>query len=344
MHRTTSVTMEVPAKRAVGLWLLVCSAMVVVMVMLGGATRLTHSGLSMVEWQPLSIMPPVTEADWRDTFAKYRQSPEFRKKNAGMELEGFKGIFWLEFIHRNWGRLIGVIFFVPLAWFAARRRVDRTLALKLGGIFVLGGAQGAMGWLMVKSGLVDRPDVSQYRLTAHLGLAVLILGALVWVALDLLYPRARPVLATPTAKRSALLVGLISVTILSGGFVAGLGAGLAYNTFPLMNGELIPYGLLVMDPPLVNFFENATTVQFNHRLLAETVVVLTLLHWATARRRPEISGRGRLALDAMAAMAVVQVSLGIATLLLAVPVALGTIHQGGAVILFCLGLFALHEA
>ncbi|MBF0562365.1 MAG: COX15/CtaA family protein [Alphaproteobacteria bacterium] len=334
-----------PVRRAIGVWLLVCCAAVFTMVVLGGVTRLTRSGLSMVEWQPLSILPPLNTAQWQETFAKYQQFPEYHLRNAGMTLAEFKGIFWLEYIHRLWGRTIGLIFFVPFAWFVVRRAIDRPLGLRLAGIFLLGGMQGLMGWLMVKSGLVDRPEVSQYRLTAHLALAVLVYGAMLWVGLDLLAPRQprSGAAAVDGLRRGALaLVGLVFLTMMSGGFVAGLKAGLGYNTFPLMNGEFIPDGVMAMTPVLVNFFENPATVQFDHRMLAETTGILIIAMWLW-RRRAAPAGRVRLALDAFGIMAVVQLGLGIATLLLVVPVGLAATHQAGALVLLTLGIWLIHE-
>ncbi|MEO8135178.1 MAG: COX15/CtaA family protein, partial [Betaproteobacteria bacterium] len=224
--------------RAVAVWLLACCALVFAMVVVGGVTRLTHSGLSIVEWQPIvGTLPPLNHAEWQEAFAKYRQTPEFRQVNHTMSLDEFKGIFWWEYFHRLLGRVIGIAFFVPFLWFAVRRQVDRTLSIRLAAIFVLGGLQGAMGWYMVKSGLVDDPRVSQYRLTAHLGLAFLIYAAMFRVALDVLFRRTAPPRspATRHLRRAATaLVALIFVMVLTGGLVAGIRAGFAYNTFPLM--------------------------------------------------------------------------------------------------------------
>src|SRR2546430_4498045 len=226
--------------RAVAAWLLVCCAFVFAIVVVGGITRLTHSGLSIVEWQPIvGALPPLDETAWQETFAKYKQTPEYRLVNPGMSLEGFKGIFWWEYIHRLLGRLIGAAFLLPLLWFALRGRIPRALAWKFAAIFGLGALQGALGWYMVQSGLVDNPRVSQFRLTAHLGIAFLIYAAMLWIALDLLLPRASRTEAAPRGLRrfAFALAALIFVMALSGGLVAGTRAGLAYNTFPLMNGR-----------------------------------------------------------------------------------------------------------
>ncbi len=335
-------TTETPVPRSVAWWLFVCCGFVLLMVTLGGVTRLTQSGLSMVEWQPLSLLPPSSEADWQDAFARYQQSPEYRLKNAGMSLDGFKEIFWLEYIHRLGGRMIGVVFLGPFLWFLVRRRIGGILGWKLAGLFLLGGAQGVMGWLMVKSGLADRPDVSQYRLTIHLGLALLIYGFLLWTALGLLHSQQRPVPAAMAWLARGLwgVLGLIVVTVLSGGFVAGLDAGLAYNTFPLMNGELVPDGLLVMEPWFVNLFENMTTVQFQHRLLAMIILGAVFLLWGRGRRILPLPVRTAMTLCAV--MAGIQVSLGILTLLWEVPIPLAAAHQVGAFMLFTLGLVTAH--
>ena len=235
-------------RRAVAAWLAACAALVAIMVLVGGVTRLTHSGLSIVEWQPLvGTLPPLSEGDWQVVFEKYKQTPEYRLVNFGMSLAEFKGIFWWEYAHRLLGRLIGLAFFVPLAWFWFRGRLDRRLAWKLLGVFALGGLQGAMGWYMVKSGLVDDPRVSQFRLTAHLGLAFLIFGAMLWIALDLFHPRRN---ASPNAPSwlAGWVAALVFLQVLLGGLVAGIRAGKAYNTFPLMNGHVVPPETFMIDP------------------------------------------------------------------------------------------------
>ncbi|WP_343867339.1 COX15/CtaA family protein, partial [Caenispirillum bisanense] len=325
-------------RRAVAVWLFVLCAMVAVMVGLGGATRLTDSGLSMVEWQPLTVLPPLTEADWQTTFEKYRQFPEYQKKNYGMTLAEFKGIFWLEYLHRLWGRAIGVVFALPFLWFLARGAIDRPLALKLGGLFVLGGLQGLVGWLMVKSGLVDQPMVSPLRLAAHLGLAFLILLLMLRLAVDLWLRETVAVPATAAVRRLATLtrafVAFAFAVVLSGALVAGLDAGLTYNTFPLMDGRLVPNGLHLHSPWWVNHLDNVTMVQFQHRLLAVTVVGAALLLAACTWRQGEaVPARARHMAAAVAALALAQMSLGIATLLLVVPVSLGVAHQLGALAL-----------
>lgn len=329
--------------RPIAAWLITMVAMVAAMVVLGGLTRLTHSGLSMVEWKPLTgWLPPLGEGEWEEAFAGYRQFPEYKAFNEGMTVGEFKVIFWLEFTHRLWGRLIGIAFFVPFVVFMVKGWVRGALAVKLLVMFVLGGLQGVLGWYMVKSGLVDQPDVSQYRLVAHLGLALFIMGVMLWVAMGLLDPRpGKGGGAYPAA--AAGVAALVFMTALSGGFVAGLDAGFSYNTFPLMEGELVPDGLFVLDPVLVNFFENVATVQFTHRWLAMSVLAAVAAFWICARRVRQ-ERRRRLAANIMAAVAAIQVGLGVSTLVLVVPVPLAAAHQAGAMVLFCVSLWAVHES
>jgi cytochrome c oxidase assembly protein subunit 15 len=329
----------------VAAWLIACAALVLAMVVVGGVTRLTHSGLSIVEWQPIvGTLPPLDEAQWQETFAKYQQTPEYKLVNKGMSLAAFKGIFWWEYFHRLLGRLIGLVFVVPLLWFALTRRIDRALALRLLGIFVLGGLQGAMGWYMVKSGLVDDPRVSQFRLTAHLSLAFLIFAAMWWTALGLLYPRqsgAPGAAAAPLRRLAWWVTGAVAYMVVTGGFVAGIRAGKAYNTFPLMNGHVVPPEIFMLDPWWKNFFYNMATVQFDHRLGAWALAFLVPWLWLRARR-VELPLRARVSIATLLAIVAAQISLGIATLLQAVPVALGATHQGVAVLVFAAALAVNH--
>ncbi len=332
------------ARLQVAAWLLACCALVFAMVVVGGVTRLTHSGLSIVEWQPiLGTLPPMNEAQWLETFAKYQLTPEYRKVNQGMSLDAFKGIFWWEYFHRLLGRAIGFVFLLPLLWFWWRGRIDRPLALKLAGIFVLGALQGAMGWYMVKSGLVDNPRVSQYRLTAHLGFALAIYAAMLWTALGLLYPAARAALAPPASLRriSWIVTAVVVYTVVTGGFVAGIRAGFAYNTFPLMNGHVVPPEMFMLEPWHLNFFNNMATVQFDHRLGAWLLALLVPWFWLKARREA-LAPRVRVSGNLLLGMLALQVALGIATLLLAVPIPLAAAHQGGAVLLFSAALLVNH--
>lgn len=328
--------------RHIRLWLLICAAMVFIMVVLGGATRLTESGLSMVEWNPMTLLPPMNEVEWTAEFENYQQYPEYQKVNSWMTVEDFKEIYWLEYSHRLWGRLIGVAFALPFFWFVATKRAQGRLAWTLGGLLVLGGAQGVLGWFMVASGLVDRPDVSQYRLAAHLGLAFLVYGLLIWVALGIRgrddvslgdTPKSEPKIAA-LSLGAALAVFLV---VVSGAFVAGLNAGLIYNTFPLMDGQIIPQGLYDMTPWYANWFENIMTVQFNHRLLAILLVIFVGAIWWRIRNT-ETAPVVRKISNAFALMVFVQAGLGISTLLLVVPLWLALLHQTGALILFTLGV------
>jgi cytochrome c oxidase assembly protein subunit 15 len=315
-------------------------------VVVGGVTRLTDSGLSIVEWQPIvGTMPPLGQEDWDELFEKYHQTPQYKKVNAGMSLDEFKGIFWWEYFHRLLGRVIGLAFFIPFLYFVIKKAIDRPLGLKLTGIFLLGGLQGAMGWYMVKSGLVDNPHVSQYRLTAHLGLAFLIYATMFWVALELLSPTAVShgnIRLRALRRFSVWITTLIFIMILSGGFVAGIRAGLAYNTFPLMNGHFIPPEIFMLEPWYRNFFDNMATVQFDHRMIAWTLATLIPVFWYKSRKLP-LSGSARLACSLLLIMLAIQITLGISTLLLVVPLPLAAAHQAGALLLFTAALWTNHQ-
>ena len=322
--------------RRIALWLLVCCAMVFGAVVIGGITRLTDSGLSITQWQPLmGALPPLGVAEWARVFALYQTSPQYAEINAGMTLADFKLIFWWEWVHRLWGRLIGVVFLLPFLWFVATGQVNRRLGGRLVLLFILGGLQGALGWYMVQSGLVDDPTVSQYRLTAHLALALVILAAMLITALRLLFPSADPVADIRRGNLralSAVATWALAITILSGGFMAGTDAGLTYNSFPLMDGDLLPEGYFLVEPWYANPFENITAIQFNHRWLAmATFAVIIALWWRS--RWVVLLPRARRLANALAVLALGQVVLGIATLLLAVPVTLAAAHQANAVVL-----------
>jgi cytochrome c oxidase assembly protein subunit 15 len=331
------------ANRSVAWWLFVCCALVFAMVVVGGVTRLTHSGLSIVEWQPIvGTLPPLTDAQWEETFAKYRETPEFKQVNHAMTLAEFKGIFWWEYFHRLLGRAIGAVFLLPFLWFALRRKIPPGFGWPLAGIFLLGGLQGAMGWYMVQSGLVDDPRVSQFRLTAHLAIALAIFAAMLWAGLSLLHPDRAP--AAPRRLRRAALgfAALVFLMAMTGGFVAGIRAGLAYNTFPLMNGDFVPPEILVLEPWWRNFFWNMATVQFDHRLLAWLLAVAgPILAWKLATA-PGVPPRARTGGFVLVALLALQIALGIATLLLVVPVPLAAAHQGGAVLVFASALYVAH--
>jgi cytochrome c oxidase assembly protein subunit 15 len=324
-------------------WLFAVAAAIFLMTVIGGVTRLTESGLSIVDWRPVTgALPPLSDAEWTAELDKYRQSPQYRLVNQGMTLGEFKQIFWWEYVHRLWGRLIGVLYALPFFWFLWRGAVPRAYKPHLWAALALGGLQGAVGWLMVASGLVDRPSVSQYRLVAHLGLALAIYVYLVWLGLGL-WRGDRPTgVDTPGRRVAPWLAGLAFVTILSGGFVAGLDAGMVFNTFPTMDGRWIPEGYGHLSPWWVNAFENVAAVQFHHRILAFTTATLVLaaaIRLAMDGPSPQRS----LALAAGAAV-LAQFALGVSTLVLQVPVALGAAHQAGALTVLTLLVWFAHVA
>lgn len=323
------------ADRPIAAWLLVCAAMVLAMAVIGAITRLTESGLSMVEWKPLiGILPPLSEAEWNRVFDLYKQTPEFRIYNSHMDLAGFQSIFWWEWFHRLWGQLIGFVFLIPFLRFWMQGRISPELWPKLVGLFLLGGLQGGIGWFMVKSGLVDAPNVSHYRLALHLGTAILIYALLLRTALGLLDPLPlagwRPE-AAGLRRHTGWTLGLVAVTIVWGAFVAGSDAGLAYNTFPLMAGHWIPPEVNTLTPWWLNPFENTAALQLIHRTLAilTGVVVLVL---AVRVLRTRLPGRASRAAVASAAMILLQIALGIATLLTVVWIPVAAAHQAGAIL------------
>lgn len=325
---------------------MVCLLLIFAMVILGGVTRLTGSGLSMVNWHPIhGVIPPVSQQEWQEEFSNYQKSPEFLKINRDMDLASFKSIFWFEYSHRMLGRLIGLVFLIPFLVFWFRKQIKPGLTPRLIIMFILGGLQGLLGWYMVKSGLVNNPHVSQYRLTAHLLSAVLIYGFILWTILGLLDQKDYRSLSTSKARNwrigSLMLTGLLLLTIISGGFVAGLKAGMIFNTFPLMGGRLIPSGIGALSPWYLNLFENAVSVQFNHRVLT-TICGVALLGWYIAGRSVfDVTAISR-SFKLIGMMVIVQVALGISTLLLQVPVWLGAAHQAGALLLFTVMLMNVH--
>jgi cytochrome c oxidase assembly protein subunit 15 len=374
---------------AVATWLFVCCALIFLMVVIGGITRLTLSGLSITEWKPVvGVLPPLSPAEWVDEFTKYKQIPEYRLVHYAMSLDEFKTIYFWEYLHRLLGRLVGIAYGVPFVWFLVRRQLPRSLVLPLAGILLLGFGQGALGWYMVESGLADRAEVSQYRLVAHLVLALGIYGAILWVALGLLKfpspplrgeregPVAKqgegevgdavpPTLGPPHPTRSPRPAGgegfkgaafpfgkawrraaeavilLVAVTIAAGGLVAGTRAGLIYNTFPLMDGRVVPAGYAGLHPFILNWFENVAAIQFDHRLLALVTALLVVLVWA-AGLHAALPRPCRLALHALLAAAALQVALGITTLVLVVPIPLAAAHQAGAIVLLTTALVLRH--
>jgi cytochrome c oxidase assembly protein subunit 15 len=331
-------------RRDIAIWLLTCSVMVALMVVIGGITRLTESGLSMTEWRPLiGWIPPLSEAEWQRVFDRYRQTSEYRIQFPGMDLEGFKTIFWWEYIHRVLGRSIGLVYGLPMIWFVIRGRIERPLIPHLVALLFLGGLQGLIGWWMVKSGFVDRDDVSQYRLTVHLGVAIAILGYLLWLAFGLLSrgdDRATPPAALRRLSRATAAIAFI--TILSGGMVAGINAGFIHNTWPLMDGGLLPDDFAALSPFWLNALENHSTVQFDHRMLAYLTAIIAGFQWYRMRAAG-LHARARMAGHLLGAMVVLQILLGISTLLLVVPIPLAVLHQGGAVVLFALAVWNMWE-
>lgn len=326
-------------RKAVGYWLLFMTGLVLLMVMVGGATRLTESGLSMVDWRPVTgTLPPLTDEAWQQEFAKYQTSPEYRLRNSDMSVEEFKGIFYWEWGHRLLGRLIGLFFFIPFVWFWFRNRIPDGYKPKLLVLFVLGGSQGLLGWYMVMSGLVDEPAVSHYRLTAHLSLALFIMAVLFWTALSLLRPEPEK-----TDRRTKMVTHvtmlILTLQILMGALVAGLKAGLIFNSWPLMGEGFVPPGLLALEPAWHNFVDNAVTVQFDHRLgayiLFALVIILASLTW---KKDAGLRRGGQFLLVAV----VLQMALGIITLVLEVPVFWGTAHQGGGAIVLLLMVYLMH--
>src|SRR3954464_406699 len=329
---TTAATPAAPARPrplAISNWLLLVAALVLAMVVVGGITRLTESGLSIVKWEPVSgALPPLGDAAWQAEFAAYRQSPQYQLVNTGMSLADFKTIFFWEYVHRLLGRAIGLVFALPLAWFAWKRAIPKGYGWKLGAILALGALQGAIGWWMVASGLVDRPEVSHIRLAIHLLTALAIFSACLWVALDLRTLAADP--AARPARMPTIGIWALSALVLQlmyGAYVAGLDAGFAYNSWPKMGDEWFPSAAAMMRPWLVNLVDNPIVVQFIHRWLAWAVALAVALLAAAAWVR----GRRGHAIAVVIAVAF-QISLGIATLLSGVRIPLAAAHQGMAVI------------
>ena len=322
-------------------WLFICALVIFGMILLGGVTRLTDSGLSMVEWNPLmGIIPPLSQHDWQELFLKYQQFPEYQEINLGMTLGEFKVIFMYEYLHRVLGRLIGLLFFIPFVYFYFTRRISPQLLPKLLLMLFLGGCQGLMGWYMVKSGLVDVPHVSQYRLTAHLGLAIVIYSFIVWTALGLVNKTTNQ--PSGLGKPACILSGLIFLMILSGGLVAGTRAGYAYSTWPLMGDSFIPAGLYSMSPAWLSAFENITTIQFNHRMFAYFIAVFLVVFSVVALRK-KLSNKVRIGIYSMLFLLLLQITLGISTLIFYVPIAIAAAHQIGAVALLTATLFVSHS-
>lgn len=337
-------------------WLYFLAFAVLLMMFIGALTRLTESGLSIVVWEPLSgAIPPLSHEQWQRYFELYKKTPEFMMINNWMKLEDFQGIFWLEYIHRLWGRLMGAFFIIPLIYFYARKIVDKKFALKMLGIFALGGLQGLVGWVMVQSGLSNNFSVSHYRLAAHLLIAVLIYSLILWTAFNLKNPNKSK--GCNMAFFARVVIGMIIFMMLLGAFVAGRDAGFAYNTFPLMDGKIIPNNIYKMQPLWINHFENGIMLQFQHRIFAYilSAVIAIFAILLTLKNFRYIN----LSLLILCVL-ILQFSLGVATLLsfgtyadfgstfayhkvLHTPVLLAAFHQLGAVLLLSAFLATLHR-
>jgi len=328
--------------RALCIWLGVIAALIVAMILVGGATRLTDSGLSITEWQPIiGAIPPLSDAHWQEAFDAYKKIPEYTEINRGMSLDAFKSIYWWEWTHRFLGRFIGLVFLLPFIGFWIAGYIPRALMPRLLGLFVLGGLQGALGWYMVKSGLVERTDVSQYRLAAHFGLAMLIFGYTLWLLFGLGSAARKPRSVGASCVAGGVLL-LVFLQLLAGALVAGIDGGLGFNTWPLIAGAFVPDGLGAVAPWYLNLFENPLTVQFDHRMLGYAVVVATIVQalWLALKGDGQIIGSA----VTLAVLALLQATLGVWTLLLAVPIELGLAHQAGAIFVFAAALYHLWRA
>jgi cytochrome c oxidase assembly protein subunit 15 len=325
------------SRTAVGAWLLAVALVILGMITVGGLTRLTGSGLSITEWKPImGALPPLNDAQWADAFAKYQQIPQYRLENHGMTLEAFKGIFWWEWAHRLLGRLLGVVFFVPFVWFAFVGAIKRSEWPRMLLLFALGGLQGFIGWWMVTSGFEVRTSVSQYRLAIHLGAALLLLVAILWIALEYL----RGSEGKGNAKRGFVFAGLVYVQMLLGALVAGLHAGLVYNTWPDMNGHVFPDSPFFASPWWINFFENDGLAQFDHRIGAYIVAGFAAHIYLRGLR---LAGYAKTSAKTIAVITVWQIFLGIATLLMQAPEHLAAAHQVTAALLLCAAVWHAFE-
>ena len=346
MHNTLTAR----ADRQIAYWLFTVAGFVVLMVLVGGLTRLTDSGLSITEWAPIrGVIPPLSQADWLSEFEKYKQIPEYQLVNAGMSMAEFKFIYWWEWGHRFLGRIVGLVFFVPFVIFLLQKKISRARLPALLGLFALGGLQGFMGWYMVASGLVtqlgaERVDVSQYRLAMHLGLALIIFACALWLALGYWRASQSPTLIQVARSTPMIVAGVIVVAVLMqsllGALVAGIDAGKTYTDWPYMDGDIIPSGLLMQDPAWRNFFENHLTVQFDHRMAAYAVTVL--IGWHVLRIRQLEGGGVRRSANWLGAAIVAQVVLGVLTLVWVAPMGLAAAHQIGAVAVLGLAVTHLH--
>ncbi len=339
LYTTALIDRERRNRALVRWWLYFVCLLVFAMVVVGGATRLTDSGLSITEWKPIhGIIPPLSHAQWMEEFDKYRLIPEYQQINKGMSLLQFQFIYWWEWAHRFLGRIVGIVFVVPLVYFWATRKLENRLKPRLLLLLALGGLQGFIGWWMVSSGLTERVDVSQYRLAVHLTLACIIFAYALWVARGLAPHTANYAPAALTVL-APIVVLAIFIQIFVGALVAGLDAGLAFNDWPTMDGSIVPQGLLVLEPAWRNFFENPKTVQFVHRISGYVLVVLVIVQWL-ASRAPSTPAPHRVRAAILMWLALAQAALGILTLVWQVPLPLALAHQAGAAIL--LGFAVAH--
>ena len=339
---TNAISAPRAADRQIALWLFTVAGFVMLMVLVGGLTRLTDSGLSITEWAPIrGALPPFTQADWLAEFEKYKQIPEYQLINLGMSMAEFKFIYWWEWGHRFLGRIVGLVFFVPFVIFLAQNKISRAQLPPLLGLFALGGLQGFMGWYMVASGLTERVDVSQYRLAMHLGLALIIFAASLWLALNYWRGNAGQGGFARHSKAAAVIVVAVLAQSLMGALVAGINAGKTYTDWPLMDGDFIPSGLFDMQPFWLNFFENHLTVQFDHRMIAYALAAL--IGWHIYRvLQSGTDGAAALSAKWLGGALALQIILGISALMLAVPISLGAAHQLGAVALLAIAVMHLH--
>jgi len=332
-------------RRAVGWWLAIWAGMVLLIVVIGGVTRLTESGLSITEWAPVTgTIPPLSQQAWEDTFQAYQQIPEYQQLNRGMTLDEFKNIYFWEYLHRLWARLIGLVIAVIFAYSLFRGGVSKRLNRRLGTLLLLTAGQGALGWFMVMSGLADRTDVSQYRLAAHLGLALIIYVVAIWTVADLWWSENQDMGDTHPSLRKAAgwVTALVFVTAIIGAFVAGLDGGKVYNTFPLMGGKFVPGGYFTQVPWWRNLFENVAAVQFNHRWIAVATLGAIVWLWFWGRQQ-SVPLAARRWLHTLPVVGMIQVLLGVTTLLMVVPTWLAALHQAGAVLLLTVTLLLYHS-
>ncbi len=330
------------SRKQISIWLTAAFALIFIMVIVGGITRLTKSGLSMVEWHPISgAIPPTTDIEWEEEFEKYKQYPEYKKINSNMTLSQFKFIFFWEYIHRLIGRLLGIFFIIPFCWFLFKKMLNPPLIKNLLFMFFLGGLQGLFGWYMVKSGLVDTPQVSHYRLAVHLSLAFGLLSYILWVLLKINQKHIQfSIKETKNSLKPIMnwILVILILQIIYGAFTAGLKAGYGWNTFPKMAGQWIPKGLFSISPWYLNLTENNFTVQFIHRMLGWILSMVIPGFWSYSQKF-NLSDQHKKALDWILYALIIQFLLGISTLIMVVPVWLGVMHQAGAVVLLTLAVY-----